>query len=291
MASRTKDPILATLPPLEDYASQIDFEQVTEAVLGPPGTPRIAEYELDDIKQMIWTAAEKWLVRDIYDFQIENVEEEYREGHRLPTGEIQVFRGFKDVEGWLRGRLNVSRKYAGQKCVIDWKTTHSTLDKTWEDRLLDSWQWKKYLYCSGAQVMLYRGFNRHGETRELLIERPPDLEQIVPEQMIGVALERQALISAGLTVWPRRMPGACGSYGRECPHLADCRSNTMPRAAILPGRTLSYSSMDTFMLCPERARRSLLEEGTSDTKETLSGQAIHRGLAEIYRQVKEKFQE
>lgn len=288
MAVRIKDPVLSTLPSLEHYAEQLDFDRITAAILGPAGTGKIAEYEIEDIKMMIWTAAEKWLVRDIYDFEIKAVEREYLVPIELPYGP-QPFRGFLDVEGRLRGRLNVSKKHAGKKATIDWKTTHSTLDKTWEERLLDSWQWKLYMYFTGVDVMLYRGFNRKGETRELMIERPAGLDEVVLSQISGVAVEREALIQLGAEVWPRKMPGACGSYGRECPFLGDCRDNSMPRASILPGRSFSYSSMDRFMLCPERYRRGVLQEGAEDTEESSTGQAIHRGLAELYTQVREKF--
>ncbi len=290
MASRIKEPSLANLPSLESYAEQLDFSKITEAILGPEGSSKIAEYELEDIKLMVWAAAEKWLVRDIYDLQIEGIEQEYQTAVELPYGP-QVFRGFQDVVGTLRGRLNITKQHAGKKTIIDWKTTHSTLDKTWEDRLLDSWQWRKYLHFSEAEVAIFRGFNRKGETRELLIERPAGLSEQVLTQISGVAVEREALIQLGAEVWPRKMPGACGSYGRECPHYGDCRDNSMPRATILPGRSFSYSSMDRFLLCPERYRRGVLEEGAEDSEESLAGQSIHRGLAELYTQARDKFQQ
>jgi hypothetical protein len=280
---------LAVLPPLEDYISRIDWEKVHAAILGPPGTPTIPEYELEDIQGMIDTAAAKWLVRDMYDLEITGIEEEYLVPVQLSYGE-QPFRGFKDICGRLRGRLNVTQILAGKKVIVDWKSTRSTLDKVWEERLIASWQWRKYLYFDDADVMLFRGFNRHGETRELMIERPAGLQEDVLVQIAGVAEQREALIRAALPVWPRRMPGACGAYGRECPHIDDCLNGTMPRAAVLPGKSFSYSSMGKFMECPERYRRGVLDEGSEDTEESLAGQSVHRGLAELYAQAKEKFQ-
>jgi hypothetical protein len=279
---------LAVLPPLEDYASQLDFEKITQAILGPEGTPKIPEYELEDIKNVIWTAAEKWLVRDIYDMDILSVEQEATTQLVFPGGLQQSYRGFIDVHGTLRGRLNVTKEFAGKQVVMDWKTTTSVLDADWDRRWLSSWQWKLYLYLTNSDVMMYRGIRRDGKTRELLITRPVNLEEDLLVQLQGVATLRQSLITSGLEIWPRKMPSACGSWGRECPHIADCQDLTMPRGIIPLEKSFSYSSMDKFLLCPERGRRSVFDESSSgdETEESLFGTASHRGLAELYNQAK-----
>lgn len=293
MPVRKLEPIIKALPPADEYLQQIDMDRVADAIYGGPDDLKIPEYDIADAKAMIWTTAEKFLPRDLYDLDIDGIEEPYES---TLGDDPQVFRGVKDLTGRLRGRLNVTKKFEGKKVVIDWKTTHNTLTTEWDERLLDSWQWRKYLLFGEADVMLYRGIARPDKdgvvkTRELLIERPANLREDVEVQLKGVALERQALIDAGLVVYPRRMPGACGSFGRECPFWTDCRDFTMPRAALLPGRSFSYSSMDKFMLCPERYRRGVIAEEAENTEESTFGQAIHRGMAELYTQIKAKFQQ
>ncbi len=289
MVTRKKDPLLSSLPPFEDYFNQLDHEKIAAAILGPEGTPKMADYDLSDAKSIIWAAGEKFLPRDLYDMQITGIEEQYQEKLDFSWGS-QVFRGIKDLKGVLNGRLNVTKKFAGKKVVIDWKTTGSTLDTTWDERLMDSWQWRKYLYFDQADVMIYRGLNRDGKTRELIIERPPDLEEQVLIQLEGVSLQRNALVKAGLTVYPRKMPGACGAFGRECPHWTACRTGTMRKQALSEDETFSYSSMDLFMLCPEKYRNSRLFKGEDDTEESIFGVRVHAGLAEMYSQSKELFQ-
>lgn len=266
------------------------MERVAEAILGPPGSPKISDSDFDSAKVMVWAAGEKFLSRDLYDMQITGIEEPYEDNLQFSWGS-QVFRGIKDLRGTLRGRINVTKKFVGKKVVVDWKTTISTLDTTWDERLLDSWQWKKYLYFDDADVMLYRGLNRDGKTRELLIERPPILASDVLIQLEGVALQRKSLIDAKLEIWPRKMPSACGAFGRECPYWVDCRNGTMPRVTVEDGKTFSYSSMDRFLLCPERYRRSVITEVQEDsTDESILGVAVHRGLADLYQQSKDLFQ-
>lgn len=285
-----KEPQLSSLPPFSDYIPQINWEKISDAILGGEGAPKLADYDYTEAKQMVWAAAEKWLVKDFYDIEFTGVEEMYEETLDLPGVGLQRFKGIKDLRGILRGRLNTTKKLGGKKVVLDWKTTSNvTFPAEWEDRLLDSWQWKKYLYFDQAEVMIYRGLNRQGKTKELMIERPANLEADVLAQITGVALQRKALVDAGITVWPRRMPGSCGAFGRECPYQGDCRDMTMPLVAIEPGKSLSYSSMDKFLLCPERSRRELLYGEAEDTEESIFGQRVHLGLAELYNQARSIF--
>jgi hypothetical protein len=252
----------------------------------------MAEYDFDEAKRLILTAADKWLVKDIYDLEITGIEEEYLD--TLPIlGQPQTFKGIRDITGVIRGRLNATKNHAGKKVVIDWKTTYATLDTTWKDRYADSWQWKKYAHFGGADIILFRGVNRKGETKEIFIEVPKNNSEDVNLQLTGLVAERRALIESGLDVWPRRMPSACGSYGRECPYFEDCRTLTMPRGVPFPAdKSFSYSSMDVFMNCPERNRRAVVESalGAQEvTDESDFGVAVHAGLAELYTQANELF--
>lgn len=287
MAASKKDPALSGLPSFEHYLSQIDLEAVADAILGPPlvsGRLQMADYEFASAKELVYLAAETWLQRDVHDLAISGIETEYIK--TLPQTGAQKWKMILDLQGTLNGKLNVSKKYAGKKAVIDWKTSSGQLDKVWENRLLSSWQWRMYLYFTDADLMIYRGLNREGKTRELWIDRPANLEEDLIPQLQGVMAQRAALVASGLEVWPRKMPMACGSYGRECPYIEDCNALTMPRALIPIDKTLSYSGMDKLLTCPERYRRSVIEDRSSSesTEESNFGVRVHAGLAELWGQ-------
>jgi hypothetical protein len=90
----------------------------------------------------------------------------------------------------------------------------------------------------------------------------------------------------GLEVWPRRKPDACNAFGRPCPYYQDCDEYSMQRKA--PGdRQLSYSSVNTLLLCPERQRRDSLSDIREETDSTVVGTAFHRGMEEMYRMGRE----
>lgn len=275
--------------------SQIDAEKIALAVNGPEaverGRLRLAEYDVDEAMRMVWVAAEKWLSRDIYDLEIEGVEE--LQEHPTPWGRVKmVF----DVRARTKGRLNNTKKYAGQPVIVDWKTTLSTFDARWVNRYFGSWQSKFYSHFGQAPLIIYRGINRHHETKEILVEPGAGNTKNVLIQMEGLFEQRDALIKKEFSVWPRRMPAACGEYGRECPYILECPDLIdIPSGAIPANKSFSFSSMEKFMQCPERYRRGVLESeaGGADKEgsdESDFGLAVHRGLAELYRQVKEKFQ-
>jgi hypothetical protein len=150
--------------------------------------------------------------------------------------------------------------------------------------LIPSWQWMIYMYATDARIFMYRGYSwTYKTTEELILQGLPSLREEVRDYLGGVYAARQALVDAELVVWPRRKPDSCGAFGRPCPYLQDCEDYTMPQVA--PGdRQLSYSSAANFLLCPERHRRDCLSDEKGETKETIMGQAFHRGMEEMYRQ-------
>ncbi len=83
------------------------------------------------------------------------------------------------------------------------------------------------------------------------------------------------------------MPFACNAYGRECEFLQDCQNYTMPKASA--SKRLSYSYIQTYLLCPEKARRYALAKGAGGySEETTFGRSVHRGLAELWRRAFER---
>ena len=57
------------IPEFEVIAKLIDWDKVSAAIpvdpRNPERTTNYAEEDLEDIKSMIWSAAEKWLPRDL----------------------------------------------------------------------------------------------------------------------------------------------------------------------------------------------------------------------------------
>jgi predicted ATP-grasp superfamily ATP-dependent carboligase len=88
------------------------------------------------------------------------------------------------------------------------------------------------------------------------------------------------------------MPSACFKFNEKCEFFDNCSSNNSIQEVLsidVLNKT-SYSSDELFMLCPEKYRLSKLTEIIQEDFEKPSGigTLVHRGLAEIYSQFKEK---
>ena len=142
-----------------------------------------------------------------------------------------------------------------------------------------------------VRIFNYRGISRREEdgvhsTKDIILEVPTTNEAEVEEFVKGVNIERDALIAAGMEVWPRNMPDACNKYGRVCPFKDDCDMYSMPRWVPPFGKVMSHTAFSQFLLCPEKHRR-LLQAPTGDEDEAHIGPGFHNGVAELYRQAKE----
>lgn len=284
-------PSKVQIPDFQQIVKYLDFNKIAEAISTDPKTGAPIVYrqsDLDNIKDMIWTAAEKWLPRDLVEFQIDTIEQKIEceiAGYKI--------KAYQDVDGTLNGKLKPYDEYKAARFVLDWKTSAGELDTRWKNRLVDSWQWKLYTYMSGAKVFNYRGVSRRCEaeaclTRDVILEVPTTNKEEVEEFVRGALTQRSALIHDQLQVWPRNMPDACNKYNRLCPFKDDCDMYTMPRYAGDGNKVMSYSYITEFMLCPEKARRSEREEaGIDESEETSIGHGFHAGIAELYRQAKE----
>lgn len=287
-----KDPSLKDFPPVDEYLAQLDLNKIADAILATEGRP-VTEEDFEDAKRMIWEGAENWLVQDIHDLQIIGIEVPYEPTLILPGGREQRVKAFMDIVGIVRGRLNSTAKHAGKKVIIDWKTTSNlTLDAKWKERYIESWQGRIYDLLEPSELVNFRGLSRGGAFADIFLEFSPESRPEVENQILGVSLQRAALVNSGLTIWPQAKPSACHAYGRDCPYKPSCPSEP----GLVPAdKSLSYSSMSTFMLCPERYRRNVMESladpdaDVDGSDESNFGSACHRGLAELYRQVAEKF--
>jgi hypothetical protein len=278
MINLTAAEILATL----------DLDAVESAILNDEnGKPQLLAHQFEDAKRMAWTAAEKWLVSDLnmLDASSLRIEEKFN----IQLGGYPV-RGFLDLRGQYKSGAD-----RGKVVIADWKTTVGALDLTWQNRLVDSKQWKLYsIVPPGAEFIEYRGVNIKGATRSVYLQAwtMPDLQEKV-ETYFGSIGTMQASL-ADRDIWPQSMPGACGQYGQVCPFLegpAGCRSGSPPKY-LLPASeiALSYSGAGRFLACPEKFRRlKRAEAGLDSTDSTRLGVCTHRGLQEIYIQSFKKY--
>ncbi len=276
--------------PLETILAEIDLEKVAKAILTDKNGEEItlALFDFEDAKRLVWLAAEKWLPRDLFEIKLGGLEAKQEMAipyQRLPA------KGFLDVAGTTRGLIDPFKPFAGKPVIIDWKTTKNDLKNAtdWKRRLLDSNQWVCYSSMYKASVFIYRGLSRNGSTAELIIKVPENTERRSIEYISGVGVQVNALRDNGFTVFPMNQPFACNAYGRVCPYKKDCEEYTMPRQALSEDKQLSYSFMNTFLLCPERARRESLQEEGNGSDETIFGQCVHSGVAELWKQAYDKF--
>lgn len=290
MALKKAAPEYENFPDLAEVMSTIDAEAVGRAILTDKegNDITLAKHDFDDAVRLTWLAAEKWLPRDLFEIKIDGLE--LRQEMPIPYQRLP-FKGFLDVGGTTRGLIDPFKPFGGKPVIIDWKTTKNDLKNPsdWKRRLLDSNQWVCYSEVYKAAVFIYRGLSRNGSTAELIINVPESNSREALEYISGVGVQVNALRDGGYEVFPRNRPFACHAYNRECKYKKDCDDYTMPRQVLSPDKQLSYSFMNTFLLCPERARRESLETDGLGSDDTLFGQCVHSGIAELYKQAYEKF--
>ena len=265
-----------TLKPFSEIIQTIDWDRVTAEINAiEEGQPAMPDYERQDVRKLVLNAAERWLPQDLEEWQLDAVEERFVH----PS-----LRGILDLRGRHKGKYKVFEPFAGKKFICDWKTTRGKLDADWAERYQYSWQWKLYtIPHPDTAVFSYRGISRDGSTREILVEVPPTSPQEALHYLEQLQVMRKALGDS--LPWPRKMPGSCRAYGRDCEFLDHCQNNRTHTGLIDISKPLSYSSAETFLLCPEKHRLMQLAAGNADDDETLAfGKAFHRGIAEVYTQ-------
>ena len=251
--------------------NEIDWQKVEAAVLKAP--EELLSYDYEDVKAMIFAAAEKWLPGDLKSLGKVQTEQPF---NVTSLGRYPV-RGFIDLLGvYTRG------EYLNAGLVADWKTSDGELDVAWQNRLVNSFQWKLYSYITGAEYVSYRGINRRCKTREVFIKVPAFALEQAARHFSLVSAQIHTLANTA-TVWPQKMPGSCGAFNSTCQFLNECQTDTMPRFPLLDEEIgLSYSGADRFLLCPEKFRRvaKCADEGNDSTR---LGNAFHRGIEAVYR--------
>lgn len=260
----------------DDIFPLIDLEKVNAEIdLIEVGQPPMPDYDRQDVRELVLIAAARWLPTDLEEWYVDAIEEEF---------EIEGFRGILDIRGRHRGRFSSFDNHAGAPFLADWKTTKGALDADWAARYKYSWQWK--LYCAAkpdVRLFSYRGINRSGETREIIIEVPPGVVEESRQYLDQIRTMRDVL--RGTSPWPRKMPGSCKAYGRECDFIDICHENIVREGDVDFSKPLSYSGSETFLLCPEKHRLTQISGYGEDDEVLAFGKSFHRGIAEVYRQV------
>lgn len=273
-----------------DLGTHLDFEKVYEAMKN--GRPILA-FEFDSAIECVVTLTNKFLAADLQRKEIQSIEVEYLlEGDSAMPGH----HGFMD----LVVLLNVTGGYT----IVDWKTT-GTLDAAWVDR--HKWSWQGPLYVAAFREtrkldwdipvdVEFRGITRgksdgaHG-TKTLVIDISKQRLDATVHQYKGVRKQiLHQIETEPQGPWPMRMPDACFAYNRTCPYLIRCSQGTQ-KLGTPQFTTLSYSSMNSFGACNEKWRQERLDRDqsvdTGNSPEAEYGNTVHRGMAEIYRQVRE----
>lgn len=253
----------------------LDLEKINDEINAiEEGQPPMPDFDRQDVRELVLIAAARWLPTDLVEWDLDAVEESF---------EVKDFRGIIDLRGRHKGLFSAFADHKGAMFIGDWKTTKGALDADWANRYKYSWQWK--LYALGRpeiRLFTYRGISRQGDTREIIIEVPEGVAGEAKQYLEQVKAMRGVL--EGQVPWPRKMPGSCKAYGRDCDFVDQCRENLVIPGQVDFNKPLSYSGSETFLLCPEKHRLTQIS-GYGEDDETLAfGKSFHRGIAEVYRQ-------
>ncbi len=259
----------------DDIFVTLDLQKVDDEINAiEVGQPNMPDYDRQDVRELTLIAAARWLPTDLLEWDLDAVEEPF---------EVQGFRGITDLRGRHKGLFNAFAEHRGSAFIGDWKTTKGALDADWAARYKYSWQWKLYsLGHPAAKLFTYRGISRTGDTREIIIEIPPGVGAEAQQYLDQVKAMRGVL--EGQVPWPRKMPGSCKAYGRECDFVDQCRENLVVPGQVDFLKPLSYSGTETFLLCPEKHRLTQIAGYGEDDEVLAFGKSFHRGIAEVYRQ-------
>lgn len=260
---------------------ELDKEKIISSI---ENDPNLNTSDLPDIKSCVWILGKKYAQRDFDELSIIDIEKEFN--HLLAAGTV-------DLIGRVNKPTILPPNSLGKRIAIDWKTSgKQDLDTSWKKYYVDSWQWKIYAWAEKIDYFEYRGISKtSGDTKEILIEVPKDNSGNVLTYLNQLESMRMGLQNSGFP-WPQHIPYACGAYGKDCAFLDDCKKGKVAYGEP-DNIPFHYTSSETFLLCPEKYRReALLEQQYGRDKvgsaETRFGSAVHRGMQEIYKQLKEK---
>lgn len=247
--------------------------------------------ELDEVIHAVGIVEKTFLERDKENIDVTHIEKslKYKD----------IYEGTADIVGRIKKNSPYYPKdYHGTKIIIDWKTKEAVfydLSK-WKQQYMDSWQWRLYSFVEEADCFEYRGISRaNGDTQKITLKVKEDNKEFCLDYLYYSNEAITALNKVGEGPWPRHKPFGCHSYNRECPFYQDCKNDKVPEGleGHIKPKTLHYSDLEVFYMCPERYRLLTklqeklytkgLGDGIESSKTTRFGSALHRGVAHIYK--------
>jgi len=199
--------------------------------------------------------------------------------------------GYGDLKLPLKHIIDLKMLDGPRTILVDWKTRQGEISKEVIQRYRDSWQWRIYLASVPRADKEFR-YRIVGDTSsiEVVLQPYKGMVDEVGKLLDSVAAmveeqQYQAWAADGAHgAWTRSMPGACKAYGRWCPFVGDCRDRVVVTGAP-PVEHLSYSSVETALLCMERLRRGRLarEAGLDEeSEEAQFGLVFHECVKVMY---------
>jgi len=265
----------------------LNMDKVVEAI----HSVKIPQCDYHDAATMVLKALKRWGPTDYMNLRVEAVEERF--SLEIPTtggflGHIGLGKDAVLSDRHIKGLVDlVGTREAGRE-VIDWKST-GTISSDQQDRLRYSWQGKLYGTVYQCQRVVFRTVQRDGRCTELRYPWPSAsyCDSDVVEHYRQVLTLRDTLKYEGR--WPKHAPYACKAFGRDCPYKDMCVVGNQSPEKLISIAHMSYSSCETFLLCPERFRlEKVLDCGDGESsRESDIGSAFHEGLACAYNQIKE----
>jgi hypothetical protein len=275
---------------------EIDWGKSDNAIVGNQ-REIITSDTYKTVKKLVRDAAEFFLPMDLQWFRILGVEQEFlHEYNHLSIPDKAIIDLIFEVKPDAGKPYD---DYVGKKLIVDWKSTSGELSTDWRNRYIYSWQWKRYAAITSADLFEFRGVSMKtfftGQDYKhicgpLILDVPDNNFENVLREYGVVQRQKNQLYLREESVYPRNLPGACFKFQEECEYLRDCQDFTMPQQALVNIEHASYSSDETFKLCPEKYRRNKLKGVREDNVDSQSfiGTLFHRGIAEVYLQFMEK---
>lgn len=275
--------------PVEDILGLIDEKPILEELYDR--AKNLQPQLKVEILELLYLGLKVWLPRDFQEFSSIDTEKSYQ------NGKIIV-----DLIGTNTGSCAPFSRFKGSKTLCDWKTTFQPVhgDK-FKNKCVGSWQWKKYAAAiPDAKLFSYRGISRvtldpigwdnkpAPRTSEVIIEIPPDIDKAVEIQDNSIKAQMNAL--QPFPIWPMN-PDSCWDFGVPCREYDACKNYNIIDGTIDIPEYISYSSMSTFLRCPERFRmkelrkQQQLEDDTDPGDQTVVGVMFHWAISEYYKEI------
>jgi hypothetical protein len=261
----------------------VDYLAVIEDAARRVAEDGLLESDAEDVVSMLGAACNTWFWQDVKQARVLQVEEKFT--LPLPGSWWQVY-GTPDLLLEIDGRL----------VLRDWKTV-GKIDEEVKERYRRSWQKKIYCWATGAEQFIYCLIKKPEardptiglEVAEVVytVENRRKLEEEVERylQRVTAMIEAQQprnLLDDG--PWLTHSPHACNAYGRPCPRQKTCPAfGNLPPAGNPRIVELNNSGAESFLLCPERYRQSLiLKDDLESSGATRLGSSFHLAMSRVY---------